>query len=391
MSELFPELDEEICKRLLRGHIPLESEDETIVASVLKDMGLIIIRSKQYLRCAFEGDPDLYERRNLACEGIIVLDGDSEPMYCPECGRPVENPETKTVFEKNESIVLPDGVTQYIENALRSVPTSTKVERLDDGVLQVVVNDERPLTLMTLDYARPEYKFPGIYFSEPTIYVIVSSNHIPVTHVLEELFFLPLWEILSRPPEWMASRLEDASYPLPNRISFTELNTRFENMLYQQNGWQYFEQTFMPEFFKRIAENGQLIDGYIGELRRASRTIMDSYFVPIGGAGRTDMRSISKFELMNELFSAGRIADAKRLVKSQLEQDDVSKILLHLETDPQRPVGAIVVLSSEKVRSTAWEAVMQLRQNAGYWKIIVLTKHMILELLARFQATDLMD
>jgi len=94
---------------------------------------------------------------------------------------------------------------------------------------------------------------------------------------------------------------------------------------------------------------------------------------------------------MNEVFAGNAIADAKRYVQSKLEQNHVSKILLHLMTDPQKPSCAIVFLSTDEVRSSAWEAVMRLRNNEGFWKIIVLTKYMILELLTQLDAVKLLE
>ena len=93
---------------------------------------------------------------------------------------------------------------------------------------------------------------------------------------------------------------------------------------------------------------------------------------------------------MNELFRGGAIADAKRYVRSELELKDFREVLNHLMTAPTRPRNAVIFVSTDKVRSSVWDEVMKLRNNEGYWKIIVLTKYMILELLAALDACDLL-
>jgi hypothetical protein len=393
MSRLFPALDRKLVRHILRNGVRVGTADELAfeVALTLESIGLINITRRRFWRCAYRNDPDYLERLDRECEGIIEVDDPNKAYFCPECGQPIENAIEKTIFEDIQVSLDPNGITQYVSEAIEALELVASVEPLAQGAFLVSVADGRSLKLVVLDYAEAQYRFAGFYFAEPSLQVVVSPINEPVKHVLEEQVYIQLWDLLSQDALWLAEKVNVAAYPVPGRMELASVEQRFDDMLAKDNGWQYFEQQFVPALYAHVCENPKLVEDYLGQLKRISDTVLNFFAVPIGGAGRTDLRSINKFEMMNEVFAGDAIADAKRFVQSTLEQNHISKILLHLMTDPQKPSRAIVFLSTNQVRSSAWEVVMQLKNNEGYWKIIVLTKYMILELLAQLDALDLLD
>jgi hypothetical protein len=392
MSRLFPELDRKLVRHILRNGVKVEITDRPAfeIASTLEKMGVISTARRRYVRCAYPNDPDYLERRDRKCEGIIELDDPDKAYSCSECGQPIECLREKTIFEDISVFLRSHEIVSYVSNAMESLSEVELIEPLTYGAYRVSLTDGRTLKLVILDYADDRYRFAGLYFAEPNLYVTVSPINDPTKHILERQAYIGLWDLLSQDASWLADKADVAAYPIPDRVELDPIEQLFDAMLARDNGWQYFEQQFVPALCTHICENPQLVKRYLGQLKRLSGTVLNYFTVPIGGAGRTDLRPINKFELMNEVFTGNAIADAKRYVQSTLEQEHVSKILLHLETDPQRPSRAIVFLSTDRVRSSAWEAVMQLRSNQGFWKIIVLTKYMILELLTQLDAVKLL-
>lgn len=392
MSTLFPLLDKALVQHIFRNGVRVApaNQSEAVLVSTLETMGLIDVAPRHFVKCAHPEDHDYLDRLNRNCEGIIEVGRSDHAYFCLECGQPLENLASKHHFEDVKILLKPGGIIDYIRQAIASLPNVADVQALTPAAFSVTLTDGRTLTLVVLDYAEARYRFAGFYFAEPNLYVVASSINEPVKHVLEVQAYLSLADLLSQEAAWLASRLDVAAYPIPGRLELTTIEQQFNSMLARSNGWQYFEQQFAPALQTHMATHPALVAQYLGQLKRMSDTVLNYFAVPIGGAGRTDMRPINKFELMNELFTGNAIADAKRYVESRLEQDHVSKILLHLMTDPQRPKRAVVFLSTDQVRSSAWEAVMQLRNNEGYWKIIVLTKYMLLELLAQLEAIYLL-
>ncbi len=389
---MFPRLNKRRTAHILCDGIRVDQTDlDYTVAIKLAELDLIKAEQHKSVRCANPEDPDYPERQNRACEGVIEVGSLTRIYYCPECGQPVGNIARKKQFEAVEITLNPKGIVSFVKRSIRSLTNVKTIDTLAYGVFSVSLTDGRKLQLVVLDYAEARYRFAGLYFSEPCLYVIVSPINEPITHVLEEPSYTQFTDILSQEAGWLAGKLDLAAYPVPDRMALAPVEQKFDAMLAKPKGWQHFEQVFTPALQRHISENPALLNGYLGQLRRLSGTVFNYFNVPIGGADRTDMRPINKLQLMNEVFEGNAIVDAKRYVKSSLEQEHIDKILRHLEVDPQRPRRAVIFLSTNRVSPSAWEVVMQLRNKNSYWKIIVLTKYMLLELLTSLEAIELLE
>jgi hypothetical protein len=232
----------------------------------------------------------------------------------------------------------------------------------------------------------------SLFFAEPTLFIITSSIYDSSKTVLEERQYLELAELLSATPETISQRVELAAIPIEGRKYFSELETQFDRMLekHKKRYWQFFEQQFVPALALHVTQHPELVQKYLDSLKRLSGTIFGEFYVPIGGAGRTDLCPINKFEMINQVFKGNAIGDAKCYRVAELTYDHISTINLHLDKD-RTSTMAIVFVANDKISSTAWDTVIDLRKPDGTWKIIILPKYLLLEMINALDALKLLD
>ncbi len=395
MSKLFPELDRELVRHILRNGVRVTGEN-TIAGEVLqclRALGLVTIQEHRYVRCAYRDDYDFLDREVLDCPGRVELDSEVEDYCCPDCGQPIGDIKRKTVFVECEVRLSPAGIEGYLGHVLESLEVVEAVEKTGTTAFEVKLQSGMRLKVVVPDYAEIRHRFAGLFFAEPTLYVIASSINEPVKTVLEERQHLQLADVLSSSASAIQEILTIAAVPIPGRRDLSEVEARFDEMITRQGNryWQFFEQDFVPALIRHMTENPLLAQRYLEILRRLSGTIFGEFYVPIGGAGVADLRPIDKYHLMNQVLTGNATGDAKCYPRSALSYDDVIKVNYHLDSDPTEATMAIIYLASDDVASTAWSAMMKLRQSNGAWKVIILPKYLLLELIDALEATHLLD
>ncbi|MBN1310779.1 MAG: hypothetical protein JXB30_05105 [Anaerolineae bacterium] len=395
ISKLFPELDRHALRHLLRNNQRVESGDPVFADPLecLLEIGVITTREHTYVRCAYPDDYDYQERHDLACEGVVEIDPAEDEYYCPVSGDPIGDIERKTRFVEYEITLSPDGIERYLDQALGCLEAVDAVEKVGPAAFQVQVKERPLLSVVVADYAGVRRRSAGLFFAEPTLYVIASPINDPLKTVLDELQYMQMAEILSSSASVVQERLRVAAIPIPGRTSLLETEARFDAMIvrYGKRAWQFFEQQFVPALMLHATQNPALVQGYLETLKRLSGTIFGEYYVPIGGAGLPDLRMIDKFELMNRVFGGKATGDAKCYPSSTLSYHDVVTVNYQLDADPTGAETALIFVSGDDVASTAWNAVMQLKQQHGAWKVIILTKYLLLELISALEATHLLE
>jgi hypothetical protein len=395
MCELFPELDKAIVSHILRDGVRLKAE-ETIFSEALQcllDLGIITTREHRYVRCAYKDDYDFLDRGVLGCPGRVDLDAVEEDYYCPECGQPIGDVEQKTVFVEYEVSLSLVGIESYLDQVLKSLEIVEEVEKVGLTAFCVQMQGEMPLTVVVPEYSEIRHRFAGLFFAEPTLYIIASPINEPVKTVLDEKQYIQLADLLSMSANEVQEVLMTAAAPISGRRSLIEAEARFDEMIARHGGraWQFFEQDFIPALILHITESPELAQQYLNTLRKLSGTIFGEYHVPIGGAGVADLRPIDKFELMNQVFAGNATGDAKCYPKSTLSYNDVITVNYHLDSDPSGAKMAIIYVAGDEIASTAWNAMMELKQPAGSWKVIILPKYLLLELINAMEATHLLN
>lgn len=395
MSELFPELAKSVVSHILRNGVRIGEEDIDFKEALnrLHDLDIVAVHEHRYVKCAYRDDYDFLDREVLDCIGRIELDPAEEDYYCPECGQPIDNVEWKTAFIEYEVTLSPDGIEAYLNQVFKSLEAVEAVEKIGPAAFRVQMQEGMPLTVVVPDYGGIRHRFAGLFFAEPTLYIMASLVNEPVKTVIDERQYIQLGDVLSNSPYGIQETLKMAAVPIPGRRSLTEVEDKFDKMIarYDKRAWQFFEQDFIPALILHITENPALVQRYLETLRRLSGTIFGEYYVPIGGAGVPDLRPISKFELMNQLFSGNATGDAKCYPKSTLSYDDVVKVNYHLDSDPTGATMAVIYVSGDDIASTAWNAMMELRQPNSNWKVLILPKYLLLELVSALEATHLLD
>ena len=394
MSELFPELDKDLTCHILRHGIRLEGEDAIIRETLqcLQNLGIVTIQEHRYVKCAHRDDYDFLDREVLDCPGRLELDPGEEDYYCPECGQPIDDIERKAVFVEYEVTLNPDGIEGYLNQAFKSLEVVETVEKIGAAAFRAQMQEGMPLTVVMPDYAEIRHRFVGLFFAEPTLYIIASPINEPAKTAIEERQYIQLADVLSNSAAVIEEKLKIAAVPILGRRDLSEVEARFDEMIARQGDryWQFFEQDFIPALVLHITENPALVQRYLESVRRLSGTIFGEYYVPIGGAGRTDLRPISKLEMMNQLIRGNSIGDAKCHRESTLTYKHIATVNLHLDKDPTADT-AVIYVANDNIASTAWDTVMDLRKQDGTWKMIILPKYFLLELITALEATHLLD
>lgn len=395
MSEFFPEVDSNIVQRALRDGMRFEEPTDAVenVLDVLSGLGIIDTEAQQFVRCSHEEDYDFLESSDLDCSGEIEISSIIDDYYCPDCGRPINDINRKYHFRRIITRLNFRGITDYLEQALNELKIVKAVDRISPSAFRVVLHKGNALKVVFPDRSDVRTLSAGLFFAEPTFYVIGATNHRPTTTILEQHQYMMLADILSRPKASLQERLEFASVPIEGQRYLGEVEASFDAMIerYGDKAWQSFEQEFVPSFLQHVSEHPELAQKYLDKLRRLDSTVFGEYYVPVGGAGIADFRRIKKFDLMNQFFEGNATGDAKCYLKSSLSMTDIKTINYHLDADPSRSTRAVVLMASDNVVSTAWTAVLNLQHSDGKQKILIIPKYLLLELITVLDAVHLLS
>jgi len=395
MCKLFPEKDKSLSKRILREGMRFTNPNEEFLDAIncFRDLGIIRVQENRFLKCSNEYDDDYLDLANPDCPGEIVVNESGYEYYCDECGRPINDISNKQHFQKYTISLDPNGIEIYVKNALSSLSNIKEIESTSRFVFNLHTISGKNFKVVIPPYPEIRYQYSGLFFAEPILYIIPSTIQESVITILEEQQYLGLTDLLSQPIESITERLEVAATPIEGQRYYKEIEARFDEMLerHQNQGWQFFEQDFIPALVNHIASHPEFASRYLEKLKRLKETIFSDFYVAIGGGGVADLRPINKFELINQFFSGNLTGDAKYYSKKKLDYNEIIKINYHLDSDPTSANIAIVYVSSNNIATSAWDAMMKLRQPDDSWKVIILPNYLIFELLSELEALDLLD
>lgn len=392
---LFPELTPDALKTVLRNDARVDTGDQLSLetAEALEELGLIRLSLREYTRCVNDVDPDYHQLspEQRLCDGEIDVQQD----VCPVCGRQVEDQSAKQRFGVVYIRFLPQGIAEYVEDALRHIPAVRSVDRAGENSVSANLDNGRTLRVILLNPAAGlRERYGGIYFGGAHLFVYYAIYEKPLTNLLNENAVIWLGDFLSCPERYVRERLLLATAPsqVADRITLEECDQQFTAYV-DRTSWQDFEKRFVPRLLDRIMQGPQKLQDYLHDLQALDNSILGAFPVSIGGAGQTDIRLISKYEIMSAVFHPNNIGDAKRYsAASTVTSDDVRDVLNHLNQIPQVNQGsAIIFASTDEVQSGAWANICRYRDVHGYWQIVILPKYLILELLAVFDALDLIQ
>jgi hypothetical protein len=400
-SASFPEIEaERAVRRMLReGRSIKEDQVNDEVRNQLSERNLIEVTEREYLVCADPSYPIDERHPDRSCRAKIWYEGPEKVHECNTCGNVIADVEegdrpvyTEYTFSRN-----PEGIYNYLKGALSALSNVATVDVAGKGALGVQLRSGSSLDVVVPQWAEQKFLMRGSFFSDPTLYVHVG-RHRELPTVLEEAQHLHLADLLVRSTEWIQERLETASIPVQGRPPVHHLVDQFDATvdrhvdpdvtLQQGDFFEYFCRDLLDYVHKHPKKTNE----YLRSLRRLRDTAFGEMHIQVGGSGNTDIISVDKFEMFNQLCAGSFITDAKCKLSTGLTMDDVLTVNGHLTTNEWEADRAVIILASEKVTDNAWNFIAEARQNNdAQWKIMLIPKFALLELMHAVDAEQLLD
>ena len=234
MSQLFPQLDRRLVRRLLRTgmHVPVEQSALSETAAAMARLGLIAVTPRSYLKCVNAADEDYWHVIDRHCPGEIELEGDG-PHDCPECGRTIDYPAVqKRVFQDQYVAVRAAGAAKYLFTALHSLDIVRKLETSNHSAARVSLSGGGCLILPIVDYAGAGWQAPGRDAQRVHAYVIASPVNRPPREYLERAYHFELADVLANDQGWLARVIDTAARPRRTAfISYSPTDAPFVDRL----------------------------------------------------------------------------------------------------------------------------------------------------------------
>ncbi len=405
MSVWFPELTRDILDHTLRDGICVsQGEVEPLeILAKLRELGIVGLNQRMYVKCVWRADYDFGRRENLDCPGRVEVLPEMDSPYCPVCGQPILEVQRKTRLIETEVTLDSKGIENYLSQALQVCAPIAAVESIGPGVfsceskagrqLRVILPDLSPEYRTQADLlARTRIQSAGLFFAEPTLYVYSSSVHKPIGTPLSEAQYIGLADLLSLPKPVVEQKLAVASVPIEGRRELGDVEGAFDAMIARHAGdeWSFFEQEFSTSLMNYLSDHPQSFEAYLETLARLSATVYGEYYVPVGGAGKPDFIAIDKYDLVLAIARGNIEGEAKCKLRSTLSDNDMAKTIHHLVRSSAGADTAVILMASDRVASTAWTSMMEMRRDAS-WMIVIVPKYLVLELIDAVGAEAVLD
>jgi hypothetical protein len=402
MSTYFPEIEadsKEVGNLLRKGRRVRKRFVDSEPREFLESQGLVSYKQAHTVQCANPDDPD-YERlsdRQRECEGVVEVNPEESfgGYECNRCGRPIGDIREKEITEhvkvagfNKEKLLL------YVSAAFEDLPVVDDVQKDYSGVFSVELVEGNRLHVVVPRYAPPEYQQRGLFFNPPTLFVHVSPLEVRDWTVLERRQHIFFADFMTKPKVEIAEHVSESAAPVENAPELEDLLSDLKDAVERHSGnttekGTYFE-LVCREVLRRIQEERDTAQRYLNRLKRLKDTVFGEIQVQLGGAGGTDIISIDKYELLQQFFEGGFIADAKCYGKSTFGQDERREVLDHLESNDYDADHAIVMMYGEDIAASTWRKVYGYKQNNnGRWRILIIPQYLFLELVHVFNARDI--
>jgi hypothetical protein len=400
ISTYFPEIDAEgAVRRMLRNGLTMEENEVSPKArDKLLDLGLIEVKEGRYVVCADPNHEIDEWHPDPSCRKEIRYKGSGEIHECDECGNVVaEIKEDQPVYRRYTFYRKPEGIFDYLKNALSVLSDVKSTEKAGMGALNVKLDKGNELVVALPEWAEQEFLSRGPFFSDPTLYVHLDQiNRMPT--VLEETTHVHLSDLLIRSKGWLEEQLEVASTPIPKHSSLRHLVKQFDtvverhvdpNVTLQQG--DFFEY-FCRDLLSHLKNHPEKTNDYLRSLSRMRGTAFGEMHIKVGGSGNTDIIPVDRYEMFNQLCEGSFISDAKCKISTGLTKNDILTVNGHLTTNHWDADHAVVILASEEIADNAWDFVAEARRNnGGRWKIMLVPKFALIELIHAVDAEYLFE
>ncbi|MFW6009287.1 MAG: hypothetical protein ACOCP8_08505 [archaeon] len=363
----------------------------------LNKKDLIKLNEKKYINCNnsfYSKDSFGLPGEKYRCNGKVLIDNlyDEEELVCPECGKVIEFNKSNLII-KYCSTINYKSIIKYIQNIIIE-SEEFNIKENKEGFF-VVENESSKLinicipSLVGIDN-KYYYTFNYVWNKNP---LFIKIKNYSISHIADNFNSIGIWDIINDSNN-LIEKIKLASVEIEDNKEVEEIDKRFKEFV-ENITWQKFEDWVNEVLISHIKDKKKLVEEYLQKLERDKNKIYGYFPVKIGGAGNTDIRFIKKYSYLNNIihnYENAKIWDAKRHSDStSLSRDDMRKINYHLDIDPSSPDRAIIICTSNKIASTAWDSMFELASNSNEWKLQIIPKSLLIELLIHIDGIKLLE
>lgn len=385
MRSTFAANDAELIRPLLIDGFTFDSmiSQQGELINKLRNLGLISIVSRQYKRCAYDQDDD-YGCAEPECPTVFYLDEvNDDVVYCDYCKRETEL-DGKRVFDKYFIRLDSAEIFRFISQRFNQA--GFDIKKIAHGWTKFEVKGKSCILCIPSHCTEAKYLSYHYVYSNPILYVYLPFV-CPNQETLAALKYILLEDLICQDESWLKRKIEDALIVDVNLPLAEDLEQAFDKFVNKINNGD-FEQ-FVSFIFNKIANSIDGIRKYEQLLKRNQDNIHGQYAVAVGGAGNSDGYIFKKRAYLSGLFDAKwRHLEGKRYISKNSILND-SKFSGFYSNCKEQP-GAIF-LANDLVTGDVWEQVKDFYDRDGYAKYAVVTKYLLLEIMAFIGGEDILE
>lgn len=366
---------------------------EEVAARCLERHGILTLRKIERVHCYHDDDDDYLQHPHPGCRIVFEVQAPSDgvpddEMVCERCGHVIKLQEKRR--HSFLALSIEDmGVREYVSQRISSSFSRQIV--FDKQALGKLDAGPGGLNICIYEQTTDEHRSAGLSFLEPYVFILADARSEVAFQLVTHAIAIKLWELLTFDDELLKQAICQAAMRLVPSSRYQPLSQKFDQM--EKQGWTYFEKNFLPALLRHLSENPEQVSQYLSSLKKVAGTLFGCLVLPTGGPGRTDVRLLSKYELLHMALQARTIFDAKNYTKKRLTSTEVERVRTHLEGDITEPVHAVIAISSDEIDSSAWEIVINYNRRfaAAESSIVILPRTLLLEIIFHCKAEFVLE
>lgn len=347
---------------------PATNELFVLAATTLKDLGAIEIDRVFEYSCVNEDDADYRYLlgRDYQCAGKITHSSQSGEFECSECGRLVDLEQKSGT----EHVIVRKINFGKIHSLILSSLTYQK-QYMGAGEYIIDICEVDVSLVLPCALAKDEAFTYGWLERDKTM--IISKEPLPKGNfchlgIGESILF----------PEKVIEGLERLSRSVESEGLWPKLDLKLHlDFLQGSKDWLFFE-TLIDKFLGKLKEHHHKVTKYLDFLYINRGNLLGRLIVYVGGASKTDLLTIPKYEYVGAMFEGNAIFDAK-CYKGKLTAELLHRVQGHQAVAPGSPKTAVIITNNDKV--TFWYDLVSLWTRNGKWSVVVVTQALLIEMI----------
>jgi hypothetical protein len=202
-----------------------------------------------------------------------------------------------------------------------------------------------------------------------------------IINYYNRLHFIKIEDVFERTAR-LFDAIDQIAASFDNNVA-VELSRRFDTFISSISPTR-FEREFIDQFLNELRNKAALIGRYLNLLSARKDTIINSKVISIGGPANPDFAVINLLEYLQQALKPDKIGEAKRYLSSKFTFTDFAVALAHAsESD------TICIVSTNDIQPEVWRHVLETRNEARYFKHVIMEKDTILLLIKVLKMEEL--